>query len=127
MAEIGTLAAGADALVHPAHALAIVGAGRADFRAQAAGQEMAFGTADHEIRRGAANLRAVRHEGQEGRAHVFPPDWQAQLVDGLGTNIVAEGAGFDAARQVVAVDAGMGVDYLHGRERVPITLLPGRD
>jgi hypothetical protein len=84
-ARFGTLAAGLDAAAHlgvVGHLLAVISAALADLGAYAAGQRVKFGSADHEIGAGAADLGAIGHETNVIAAGMAPAFSQAVLDRG---------------------------------------------
>ena len=98
------MAAGLHAIVHLADSLAIIRAGLANFSADAAGKHVTRRTAQHEIRRGVADLHAVGHELKMLGCDMRAARLEAVLINHVLTGVVALGTGLDTSGEIVAVD-----------------------
>jgi hypothetical protein len=87
---------GLDAFVHTADALAIFGAGIADFGADSAKTIMEIGTAQHEVGRCLADFGTAHHQAEVFRFNVFAASHQAVIHSRLQANLMALHASLDA-------------------------------
>src|SRR4051812_29586683 len=82
-------------LVIPAHALAVFGTGTADIGADAAGEVVPLGLAEHKVGTGLADVGAIEQQRDMSRVCVLPSAFQA-VPDQCETWVVTAGTLVDA-------------------------------